>query len=278
MAVDPGPLLPDRRLREGVDLRAVLAEELEVERMRNLVLTALGDPRDPLQQVGQGGIGRRRQRRRRLGGRARCPKGRDRPRLRDRFRDCERQFGRTRRGLRDRHGAWRGHSPTEDVGQLLEVGCLGRGENCCGEDDRHEDQELLRAGGGQLERSRNGTAHGVGECRRRGLEAMESGGDGQEGGYRPDEVVEPDGFGLPLCRGATLGLLLGIIPFGAHRVQIPREGLQVAPRHGQLPSLGLILVMQLSVVGGVGCDIQVRDKRLPHLGGAGGGRPDGRGR
>ena len=65
---------------------------------------------------------------------------------------------------------------------LLEVGCLGRGEDRRGEDDRHEDQELLRAGGRQLERGRNRTAHGIGERRRRGREAAESGGDGQEGG------------------------------------------------------------------------------------------------
>ena len=100
---------------------------------------------------------------------------------------------------------------------------------------------------------------------------MESGGDGQERGNRPDEAVELNGFGLPLCRGATLGLLLGIISFCAHHVQISREGLQVAPCHGQLPPLGLVLVMQLSVVGGIGRDIQVRDERLSHLGGTGGG-------
>ena len=100
---------------------------------------------------------------------------------------------------------------------------------------------------------------------------MESGGDGQEGGNRPDEAVEPNGLGLPLCRGVTLGLLLGIISFCANHVQIPCEGLQVAPCHGQLPLLGLVLVTQLSVVGGVGRDIQVRDERLPYLGGTGGG-------
>ena len=34
---------------------------------------------------------------------------------------------------------------------------------------------------------------------------------------------------LPLRRGRTLDLLLGIVPLGADHVQIPREGLQVAP-------------------------------------------------
>ena len=110
------------------------------------------------------------------------PEGKSRPRLRDRVRDSERQPGGTRRGLRDRHGARRSHSPAEDVGQLLKTGCLGRGEDRHGEDDRQEDQELLRAGGRQFERGRNRTAHGIGERRRRGREAAESGGDGQEGG------------------------------------------------------------------------------------------------
>ena len=81
----------------------------------------------------------------------RRPEGRSRSGLRDRVRDGERQPGGTRRGLRDRHGAWRGHSPAEDVGQLLEVGCLGRGKDRRGEYDRHEDQELLRAGGRHFE-------------------------------------------------------------------------------------------------------------------------------
>ena len=62
MAADLGPLFPNRRLREGADVCAVLTEELEVERVRHLVLTALGDLRDPLQQGGQGGISRRRRR------------------------------------------------------------------------------------------------------------------------------------------------------------------------------------------------------------------------
>ena len=136
---------------------------------------------------------------------------------------------------------------------------------------------MLRAGGRQFERGRNRTAHGIGERRRRGREAAESGGDGQEGGYGPDEVVEANGFGLPLRRDRTLDLLLGIVPLGADHVQTPREGLQVAPCHGQLLLLGLVLVTQLSVIGGVGRYVQVRDKGLPHLGGAGGGRPDGRG-
>ena len=116
MAADPGPLLPNRGLREGADVRAVLTEELEVERMCNLVLTALGDLRDPLQQGGQGGISRRRRRRRQLGSSAWRPKGRNRPGLRDWVRDSERQPGGTRRGLRDRHSAWRAHSLAEDVG------------------------------------------------------------------------------------------------------------------------------------------------------------------
>ena len=93
VAVDQGPLFPNRRLWEGVDVRVVLAEDLEVERVRNLVLTALGDLRDPFQQGGQGGISRRRQRRRRLGSSARRPKDRNRPGLRDRVRDCKRQPG-----------------------------------------------------------------------------------------------------------------------------------------------------------------------------------------
>ena len=62
MAADPGPLFPHRRLREGADVRAVLTEELKVKRVRNLVLTALGDLRDSLQQGGQGGTSRRRRR------------------------------------------------------------------------------------------------------------------------------------------------------------------------------------------------------------------------
>ena len=101
--------------------------------------------------------------------------------------------------------------------------------------------------------------------------AAESGGDGQEGGNGPDEVVEPNGLSLPLRRGVTLGLLLGIVSLCANHVQIPREGLQVAPRHGQLLLLGLVLVTQLSVIGGVGRDVQVWDEGLPHLGGTGGG-------
>ena len=76
---------------------------------------------------------------------------------------------------------------------------------------------------------------------------------------------------MPLRRGITLGLLLGIVPLSADHVQIPREGLRVAPCHGQLLLLGLVLVTQLSVIGGVGCYVQVRDEGLPQLGGAGGG-------
>ena len=49
MAADPGPMIPNRGLREGVDVRAVLTEQLEVERMCNFVFTAFGDLRDPLQ-------------------------------------------------------------------------------------------------------------------------------------------------------------------------------------------------------------------------------------
>ena len=94
---------------------------------------------------------------------------------------------------------------------------------------------------------------------------------GQGGGNRPDEAVEPNGLGLPLCRGGTLGLLLGIISLCANHVQIPCEGLQVALCHSRLRLLGLVLVTQLSVVGGVGRDVQVRDERPPHVGGTGGG-------
>ena len=54
------------------------------------------------------------------------------------------------RGLQDRYGPRRGHSFAEDISQLLEVGCLGRGEDRRGEDDQHEDQESLRAGGRQF--------------------------------------------------------------------------------------------------------------------------------
>ena len=56
-----------------------------------------------------------------------------------------------------------------------------RGEDRRAEDDRHEDQELLRAGGRQFKRGWNRIAHGIGERQRRGREAAESGGDGQEG-------------------------------------------------------------------------------------------------
>ena len=89
--------------------------------------------------------------------------------------------------------------------------------------------------------------------------------------------MEPNGFSLSLRRGGTLDLLLGIVPLGADHVQVPCEGLQVSPCHGQLLLLGLVLVTQLSVIGGVGRYVQVRDEGLPQLGGAGGGRPDGRG-
>ena len=89
--------------------------------------------------------------------------------------------------------------------------------------------------------------------------------------------MEPNGFGLPLRRGETLDSLLGIVPLGADHVQVPCEGLQVSPCHGQLLLLGLVLVTQLSVIGGVGRHVQVRDEGLPQLGGAGRGRPDGRG-
>ena len=54
----------------------------------------------------------------------RRPEGSSRPGLRDRVRDSERQPGGTGRGLRDRHGARRSHSPLQDVSQLLEIGCL----------------------------------------------------------------------------------------------------------------------------------------------------------
>ena len=37
MAVDPGPLIPNRGLQEGGDVRAVLAEQLEVECVCNFV-------------------------------------------------------------------------------------------------------------------------------------------------------------------------------------------------------------------------------------------------
>ena len=70
-----------------------------------------------------------------------------------------------------------------------------------------------------------------------------------------------------------MDLLLGIVPLGADHVQIPRAGLQVSPCHGQLLLLGLILVTQLSVIGGVGRYVQVRDEGLPQLGGAWGADP-----
>ena len=104
-----------------------------------------------------------------------------------------------------------------------------------------------------------------------GREAAESGGEGQEGGQGLDEVVEPNGFGLPLRCGGTLDLLLGIVPLGADHVQVPFEGLQVPLCHGQLLLLGLVLVTHLSVIGGVSRYVLVRDKGLSHLGGAGGG-------
>ena len=77
----------------------------------------------------------------------------------------------------------------------------------------------------------------------------------KEGANGRDEAVEPNGLSLPLRRGVTLGLLLGIISFCANHVRIPCEGLQVAPCHGQLLLLGLVLVTQLSVIGGVGRDV-----------------------
>ena len=113
------------------------------------------------------------------------PGGQQPPGLGNRVRDGERQLGDTHGGLRGRHGARRGHRPSEDVGQFLEIRYLGQGEDCRGEDDWHEDQELLRAGRRQLKRGRNGTAHGVGERGRCGLEAAEPSGCGQEGGARP---------------------------------------------------------------------------------------------
>ena len=69
------------------------------------------------------------------------------------------------------------------------------------------------------------------------------------------DLMKLNGFGLPLRRGVTLGLLLGIVALSANHVLIPREGLQVAPRHGQRLLLGLVLVTQLSVIGGVGRDV-----------------------
>ena len=79
VAADPGPLIPNRGLREGADARAVVAEQLEVEGVCHFVFTALGDLRDPFQEGGQSGVGGRGRGRRRLGSSARGPEGSSRP-------------------------------------------------------------------------------------------------------------------------------------------------------------------------------------------------------
>ena len=152
VAEDPGPRIPNRGLREDADARAAVAEQLEVEGVRNLVFAALGDFWDPFQEGSQCGVGGRGHGRRRLGSSARGPGGSSCPGLGNRGQDGERQLGGTHGGLRGRPGACRSHSPSEDVGQVLEVRHLGRGEDCRAKDDGHEDQELLRAGRRQLKR------------------------------------------------------------------------------------------------------------------------------
>ena len=68
------------------------------------------------------------------------------------------------------------------------------------------------------------------------------------GGQGPDEIVSPNGFGLPLCRGGSLDLLQGVVPLGTDHVQVTLEGLQVPLRHVQLLLQDLIPVTQLGVV------------------------------
>ena len=50
MAADPGPLIPNRGLREGADARAVVAEQLEVEGVGNFIFTSTWDLGDPFQE------------------------------------------------------------------------------------------------------------------------------------------------------------------------------------------------------------------------------------
>ena len=57
VAVDPGPLIPNRGLWEGADVHAVVAEQLEVEGVGNFVFTSPLDRGDPIQKGGQRGVG-----------------------------------------------------------------------------------------------------------------------------------------------------------------------------------------------------------------------------
>ena len=139
-------MIPNRGLREGADARAVVAEQLEVEGVGNFVFTSPWDLGDPLQEGGQRDVGGGGRGRRRLERSAWGLEWGSRPGLGNRGRDGKRDFGCVHGGLRGSHGAGCSHSLPEHASQVFKVRHLGRGEDCSGEDDGHEGQELWRAG------------------------------------------------------------------------------------------------------------------------------------
>ena len=94
--------------------------------------------------------------------------------------------------------------------------------------------------------------HGVGERKRRGLEAAEHGCDRQERGQGLDAAAQPNGFSLPLCSSCALDLAQGVVPLFADKVKVMLEGHQVILRSAQFLLLGVVPVTQLGIVGGVG--------------------------
>ena len=71
------------------------------------------------------------------------------------------------------------------------------------------------------------------------------------GAEGPDEVLQPNSSGMPLCGGGPLDLLQGVVPLGADNFQVTLvlEGPQVTLRHVQLLLQAVIPVTQLGVVG-----------------------------
>ena len=84
-------------------------------------------------------------------------------------------------------------------------------------------------------------------------------------GQRLDEAAQLNGFSLPLRSGCTLDLPQGVVPFISDKVLVTLEARLVISRSAQFLLLGVLPVTRLGIVGGVGRDVELRDKGLTRL-------------